>query len=62
MKQLLAGLGIFILGFIFLNICTTIWSSGDSNFPIVMSILYLSAIIAGSVSLILDAISERNDD
>jgi hypothetical protein len=62
MKQLLTGLGIFILGFIFLNICSTFWGSGDSNFPIVMSILYLSAIIAGSASLILDAIREGNDD
>ncbi|WOO39070.1 hypothetical protein R2R35_11470 [Anaerocolumna sp. AGMB13020] len=64
MKHFLTGLGIFIFGFILLSICSSIWGNGgnaDSSFLILISIFYLSAIIGGSTSLILEELRERNN-
>ena len=57
MKSLIVGVGIYILGFILVTLCTSIFSSGNAEFSyyyaIVFSILYLSSVVGVSTSLIL---------
>lgn len=57
MKSVFIGIGIYILGFILITLCSGIFDSGNVQFSyyyaIVFSILYLSAIVGISTSLIL---------
>ena len=64
MKHVLIGVGIFVLGFILLSICSAIWCNGsasDINILILFAILYLSAVVGGSTSLVLEALRGKSD-
>jgi vacuolar-type H+-ATPase subunit I/STV1 len=57
-KSILIGISLYIFGFIFVIVCTTIFNS-DKNvehsyyYAIIFSILYLCSIVGVSTSLIL---------
>lgn len=56
-KSIFIGIGVYIFGFILVTLCSGIFNSGNAEFSyyyaIVFSILYLSAIVGFSTSLIL---------
>jgi hypothetical protein len=57
MKSVFIGIGVYIFGFILITLCSSVFNSGNAEFSyyyaIVFSILYLSAIVGISTSLIL---------
>ena len=57
MKSVLIGIGVYVFGFILVTLCSSIFNSGNDEFSyyyaIIFSILYLSAIVGISTSLIL---------
>ena len=66
MKMLIIGMGIFILGFIVVVLCTGVFSdSGDVEYSyyyaIIFSILYLCTIVGISTSLIINEIRKNKD-
>ncbi len=59
MKHIMIGVIILVFGYIILAVCLNVCNSG-SNSDIVFSLLYLSAVIGGSASILLDQIDKRN--
>ena len=57
MKSVFIGIGIYVFGFILVGLCANRFDSGNVEFSyyyaIIFSILYLSAIVGISTSLIL---------
>jgi hypothetical protein len=63
MKSVVIGIGIYIFGFILVILCSSVFNSGNAEFSyyyaIVFSILYLSAIVGISTSLILKELKRK---
>jgi len=56
-KSVFIGIGVYVFGFILVGLCSNMFDSGNVEFSyyygIIFSILYLSAIVGISTSLIL---------
>lgn len=62
-KNILMGIGVFVFGFVLVTLCSSIFESGNVEFSyyygITFSVLYLSAIMAISTSLIIKEIRNK---
>lgn len=65
MKSVMIGIGIYILGFIIIVLCADIISGSNSEisyyYGIIFSILYLSAVVGISTSLILNELKNNQN-
>jgi Kef-type K+ transport system membrane component KefB len=66
MKSIIVGVVIYILGFILVALCSSIFDSGNVEFSyyygIIFSILYLSAIVGISTKLILKELRKSPEE
>lgn len=62
-RSIFIGIGVYIFGFILVILCSSIFNSGNAEFSyyyaIIFSILYLSAIVGISTSLILKELRRK---